>query len=116
MVCCAGAPTLFGPQVKIETETSSAVKCLRTSLVLAIMTEGPTALKGTTMSEVFDKHLDILHAARRAFIASESSARLRKALNSKIRTGTRGTDMGKQFEDKEQRTKWMREVQPKQSK
>lgn len=50
-----------------------------------ILQENPPALEGTTSSESFAHHLNILHAARQAFIQSESSERIRRALRHKVR-------------------------------
>ena len=49
------------------------------------MTDSLPALEGSTTSETFAKHINALHAARRAFIESESDERLRRALRSKVR-------------------------------
>lgn len=43
------------------------------------------ALEGTTMSEVVAKHISALHATRKAFIESESSNRIRRALRKQVR-------------------------------
>lgn len=51
-----------------------------------IMSDGLPAMEGKTSSEVFAKHLNALHAARKAFIESESSERIRKALKKKVST------------------------------
>lgn len=50
-----------------------------------IMTENAPALDGQTMSQVLGRHLNSLHAARKAFIESETSERIRRALRCKIR-------------------------------
>jgi hypothetical protein len=50
-----------------------------------IITDKPPALQGTTTSEVLAKHLNALHASRRAFIQSESDERIRRALRGKVR-------------------------------
>ena len=49
-----------------------------------ILTANPPSLEGRTMSEIFANHLNALHAAREAFIKSEASERLRRALRHKI--------------------------------
>ena len=51
-----------------------------------IMSDGLPAMDGKTSSEVFAKHLNALHAARKAFIESESCERIRKALKKKVCT------------------------------
>ena len=48
------------------------------------LSDGLPAMEGKTSSEV--THLNALHAARKAFIESESSERIRKALKKKICT------------------------------
>ena len=50
-----------------------------------IMTDNIPALQGKTSSEVLANHLNVLHATRRAFIESECSERIRRALRCKIR-------------------------------
>ena len=50
-----------------------------------IMTDGLPALIGATSSKVFGDHLNALHESRRAFIQSESSERIRRALRTKVR-------------------------------
>ena len=51
-----------------------------------IMSEGLPAMEGKTSSEIFATHLNALHAARKAFIETESSERIRKALKKKVCT------------------------------
>ena len=53
-----------------------------------IVTDGPPTWEEKTASEMIAKHLNTLHAARKAFIHSESSSRLKIALKSKIRTNS----------------------------
>ena len=50
-----------------------------------IMTDGLPALIGATSSKVFADHLNALHESRRAYIQSESSERIRRALRTKVR-------------------------------
>ena len=50
-----------------------------------IMTDGLPALIGATNSKVFADHLNALHESRKAFIQSESSERIRRALRTKVR-------------------------------
>ena len=45
----------------------------------------PPALEGETMCSFMGKHLTGLHAGRKAFIASESSEKIRRALRKQIR-------------------------------
>ena len=50
-----------------------------------IMNDNLPALEGTTSSEVFAKHLNALHAARKIFIKTEADTRIRRALRNKVR-------------------------------
>lgn len=50
-----------------------------------IMTEKLPALEGTSTSEIFAKHLNALHSARKAYIQTEAKERIRRALRSKVR-------------------------------
>jgi len=50
-----------------------------------IMTAQAPALEGVSTSEMLVRHLNSLHAARRAFIESEADERVRRALRSKVR-------------------------------
>ena len=50
-----------------------------------IMQDSLPALEGSTTSETFAKHINSLHAVRKAFSESESDERLRRALRSKVR-------------------------------
>ena len=49
-----------------------------------ILTDSPPALEGSTMSEVFAKHLNALQSAREAFVRSDANERLRRALRHKV--------------------------------
>ena len=49
-----------------------------------IMNGGLPALEGRTSSETLAEHLNVLHSARKAFIESENSERIRKALTKKV--------------------------------
>ena len=51
----------------------------------SIITDNPPALEGATISQVFAKHINALHSARKAFIQSESSNRIRRALRHQVR-------------------------------
>ena len=51
-----------------------------------IVTDGPPAWEIGRMSEAMAKHLGALHAARKAFIKSESCSKLKLALKAKIRS------------------------------
>ena len=50
-----------------------------------IMSDNLPALEGSTSSEIFAKHLNALHAARKLFIQSEADERVRRALRYKVR-------------------------------
>ena len=50
-----------------------------------VSTDSISALEDTTSSQTFANHLNVLHAARRSFIESESEERIRRALRSKLR-------------------------------
>ena len=50
-----------------------------------IITDTLPALDGSTTSEEFAKHLNLLHSARKAYIQSESDERIRRALRGKVR-------------------------------
>jgi len=50
-----------------------------------VLTDQPPALEGTTMSDVVGKHIAVLHSTRKAFMESESSERIRRALRKQVR-------------------------------
>ena len=50
-----------------------------------IMTDKLPALDHTMTSETFAKHLNTLHASRKAFIDTEADERIRRALRTKVR-------------------------------
>ena len=50
-----------------------------------IMTDRLLALEGSTSSETFAEHLNALHAARKAYIETETNERIRRALRGKVR-------------------------------
>ena len=51
-----------------------------------VLTDGPVSWEESNVGETLSKHLTALHATRKAFISSESCAKLKLALKSKIRT------------------------------
>ena len=59
-----------------------------------ILSAEPPALEGVTTSEALAQHLNALHAAREAFVQSESSERIRRALRHKIRAAEEKYDNG----------------------
>ncbi|KAG1673036.1 DNA polymerase epsilon subunit 2 [Nymphon striatum] len=60
----------------------------------SVLIDQPPALEGTTMNENFAKHLNALHAGRRAFIQAESSERIRRALRHQIRPSGENFEQG----------------------
>ena len=62
--------------------------------VPGIMTDKLPALEGTTTSEVFAKHLNALHEARKAYIQTEANERIRRALRTKVRAAEQIYDHG----------------------
>ena len=50
-----------------------------------VLYDKPPALHGTTISKTFAQHINALHQSRQAFIKSESSERIRRALRHQIR-------------------------------
>lgn len=74
----------------------------------SIMCEKLPALEGYTRSEVFAKHLNTLHAARRAFIESEANERLRRALRSKVRVSEQVFENGDSvYYKRDGKEKWL---------
>ena len=51
-----------------------------------VLTDSPPALEETTLNEALAKHLNLLHASRKAFIKSEACTKIKAALKAKIRT------------------------------
>lgn len=72
-----------------------------------IITDGPPAWEETTTSEMIAKHLNTLHAARKAFIKSESCNRLKAALKAKIRTNNTVYESGDIVYYKRKDDHWM---------
>lgn len=72
-----------------------------------VMRDLPPALEGTTMNQVFAKHINTLHAARRAYIEAESSSKIRRALKHKIKVNCTQFDRGcKVFYKRDESNKW----------
>lgn len=72
-----------------------------------ILSDGPPAWEETTVSEKLAQHLNVLHAARRAFLKSESCQKLKLALKSKIRTSSTVYNPGdKVYFKREKDEKW----------
>ena len=73
-----------------------------------IMSENLPALLGSTSSEVFAKHLNVLHATRRAFLQSEADERVRSALRNKIRASEQVFEHGDRvFYKREGGERWL---------
>ena len=73
-----------------------------------IMTDKLPALEGKTSSEVFAKHLNALHEARRAYIQTESNERVRRALRTKVRAAEQTFEKGDPvFYKREGKEKWL---------
>ena len=51
----------------------------------SVLTNKPPALEGTTVCQAMGKHLTALYKARKSFIASESSEKVRRALRKQVR-------------------------------
>ena len=50
-----------------------------------VMDDSLPALEGTTISETLATHLNAMHASRKAFMQTESSGKIRKALRHQVR-------------------------------
>ena len=73
-----------------------------------IMTDKIPALDGTTTSETFAKHLNTLHASRKAFIDTEANERIRRALRAKVRAAEQIYTNGDMvFYKREGKEKWL---------
>ena len=73
-----------------------------------IMNEHLPALEGRTSSEVLAKHLNALHASRRAFIQTEADERIRRALRGKVRAMEQVFKNGDRvFYKREGRDRWL---------
>ena len=67
-----------------------------------------TGLNESTLSETLAKHLCVLHDARRAFIQSESSERVKRALSNRIKSSEAVFERGDQvFYKREGRLQWL---------
>ena len=72
------------------------------------MTDKLPALGGTTTSETFAKHLNTLHASRKAFIDTEANERIRRALRTKVRAAEQMYMNGNiVFYKREGKEKWL---------
>ena len=71
-----------------------------------ILTDAVPAMEENTISKSFATHINALHAARRAFIESESEERVRRALRSKLRVNEQSYKTGDKVYYKRD-SKWM---------
>lgn len=73
-----------------------------------IMNNNLPALEGITSSEIFAKHLNTLHAARKAFIQTEADERIRRALRNKVRASEQVFENGDRvFYKREGKERWL---------
>lgn len=73
-----------------------------------IMTEKLPAPEGTSTCEIFAKHLNALHSARKAYIQTEAKERIRRALRSKVRASEQVFNNGDSvFYKLEGRERWL---------
>ena len=73
-----------------------------------VLNDNLPALEGVTNSEVFAKHLNALHGARRAFIQTEADERIRRALRNKIRASEEVFENGDSvFYKREGKERWL---------
>lgn len=73
-----------------------------------VMDERLPAFEGTTTSEAFARHINGLHAARKAYIESETSERVRRALRTKVRTSEEKFQPGDRvFYKREHSERWL---------
>ena len=59
-----------------------------------ILSGSPPSLEETTSSKALAKHLNLLHASRKAFIKSEACTKIKAALRAKIRTSNKVYENG----------------------
>ena len=73
-----------------------------------VMTDRLPALDARTSTKIFNDHLNALHAARRAFVQSESEERIRRALRCNVRTSEERYVHGDQvYYKRDQSPKWL---------
>ena len=73
-----------------------------------LMNDNLPALEGTRSSEVFARHLNTLHAARRVFIQTEADERIRRALRNKVRASEQMFKTGDRvFYKREGKERWL---------
>lgn len=65
-------------------------------------------MEGSTSSDIFARHLNALHEARRAFIQSEADERIRRALRGKVRAAEHIFENGDRvFYKREDHERWL---------
>lgn len=73
-----------------------------------LMTDGLPAMEGKTQSQILANHLNALHSARRAFIQTESSERIRRAMRSRVRASEEVLHHGDMvYYKREKHTRWL---------
>ena len=73
-----------------------------------IMTDKIPALDGTTKSETYAKHLNILHTSRKAYIDTEANERISRSLRTKVRAAEQIYTNGDMvFYKREGKEKWL---------
>ena len=73
-----------------------------------IMSDNLPALEGSTSSEMFAKHLNTSHVARKIFIPSEADERIRRALRNKVRASEQVFGNGDRvFYKREGKERWL---------
>lgn len=73
-----------------------------------ILKDALPSLEGTTSSEKFAKHLNALHKARNAFMETEASERIRRALRAKVRAAEQKFDHGEPvYYKREGKERWL---------
>lgn len=73
-----------------------------------VITDGLPALEGRSHSEVLTMHMNALHSARKAFIESEYSERIRRALRSRVRASEEVFVPGDSvYYKREDKVKWL---------
>ena len=72
-----------------------------------VLVDEPPCLSNSTFSETFAKHINALHEARKSFLETENSERIRRALCHKIRTSCENFEHGdKVYYKRENSNKW----------
>ena len=73
-----------------------------------VISSSPSSLEASTTSEKFAKHINSLHAARKAFIESESCEKIKRSLKSKIRASQQVFNPGdKVYYKRDNQERWL---------